>query len=115
MSNFKTGGRITLQPYDKLGYSFQITICSSSTANDGFIPYGLTVSSCEIIAYNEDLEVVTSDLISGSPSLSDNIVTVTLMYPTTNGIGKYKLTFKLILSDGSTKEADFSRLYCCDK
>lgn len=112
MPSFKTSGRVTLQSYDNIPYSFQLTICSSTTANDGFLPYGLTVASCEVIAYNEDLTDVTSDLINGSPSVTDNIVTLTLMYPVSNGVGKYKLTFKLILSDGSTKEADFARVYC---
>ena len=115
MSSFKTQGKINLEPNDKMNYSFQITVCSSSTSNDGFIPYGRTVSSISVSAENNETGAdVTADLINGVPSVSNNIVSMTLNYPTAKGDGRYKLTILLTLDNGNTKEANFNRIYCED-
>lgn len=115
MPNFKTSGEISLQPNDNMGYSFTVTVGSSATANDGFIPYGTTVSSVVVIAYDKDDVNVTSELIFGTPSVSQNVVSMQLKYPTTSGDGRYKLTMILTLDNGDVKEADFDRVYARNK
>jgi len=115
MPNFATTGKINIQPYDELGFQFEVTICSSVSANDGYIPYGTNVSTVNVIAYDKDDTVVTNDLISGTPSVATNIITVNLQYPSTNGVGRYKLTFQMTLDDGSKIEADFDRVYAVNK
>jgi len=110
MPSFETQGQVLLQPFTQVGFDYEITICSSSTANDGFIPYGTTVSSVNVIAYDKDEEVVTGELIHGTPTISENVITTPLKYPETSGDGRYKLTFQLTLSDSSKVEADFDRV-----
>ena len=110
MSKFDIG-KITIQSGDEIGYTFKFPIASSATANDGAIPYGRTISSVIVTAYDEDDADVTSELIEGTPSLSTVTVTVVLKYPA-SGVGRYKLTFDLTLDNGWTREVDFTTLYC---
>lgn len=107
MSKFKSG-KILLQPQDVIGYTFQFPTCSSATANDGAIPFGRTISSVTVVAYNEDDEIITNDLLDELPTLSDDLVTVVLKYA---GVGRYKLTFKLTLDNSWIKEVDFTTIY----
>lgn len=114
MPDFKGYSKIVLQPNDlKRGFIFNITTCSSKTANDGNIPYGTTISSVVVIGMTEggttDTELLYSDSLSGSE------ITVQLSYPTTNGTGQYKLQFVLTLSNAEEKELDFNRIVCEDK
>jgi len=110
MSKFDTG-KITLQSGDSIGYSFKFPIASSATANDGAIPFGRTISSVTVTAYDEDGNDVTTQLIEGTPSLSTVTVTAELKYPVTAGVGRYKLTFDLTLDNGWTREVDFTTVY----
>ena len=125
MSGFKGNKQIEIQPGDlnvSFGYSF--TVCSSTTANDGFLPYGTTASGVSVVAYktadadgrelSEGASIV-SDLIQGTPTISDNVATVRLSHPATNGSGYYKLTFLVTGSDESVKETDFNRVVVLDK
>jgi hypothetical protein len=105
LSNFKGTSEITLLPNDVIPYDFEFTICSSAKANDGFTPFGTTISSVDVTGYNDKNEDVTGDLIDGIPSELNNIVTVTLQYPGTDG--RYRLNFVVTLNTGSVKEANF--------
>lgn len=111
MPDFKTQGQIILQENDNMGYSFEITVASSASANNGFIPFDTTVSSVVVVAYDKNNEVVTSDLIFGTPTVTNNIISMQLKYPVTNGEGRYKITMILTLDNGDVKEADFDRVY----
>lgn len=110
MSDFKTKGPITLRPFDEISHSFKITVNSSTTSKDGFLPYGRTVSDVDVIAYTDDGTTCTTAVIEGTPSLLSNVVTCVLKYPTAFGDGLYKLKFQLTLDNGETKEANFHRL-----
>ena len=115
MPSFKTQGQINLQPNDNIGYSFEVTVASSVSTNDGTIPYGTTVSSVVVIVYDKDDTIITTDLVVGTPTISSNIISIQLKYPTINGVGRYKITMLLTLSSGDTKELDFDRLYARNK
>ena len=115
MPNFKTNGRINLQPNDVMGYSFTITVATSTTSNDGYLPVGTSVSSVNVRAYDKDDVLVTSDLISGTPSVNNNVISMKLKYPVLSGVGRYKLTMVMVLDNGDSKEADFSRVFALNK
>lgn len=103
---------IIIQPSDSaVPYTFHFTVCSNATANDGAIPYGLTITNSTVTAHREDGTAVTTGIISVT-SLTSYITTVLLSYPTSTGVvaGKYHLTFKNTLSDTSIKEFDFNRV-----
>jgi len=102
---------ITLEPNDSgVPYSFTITASSSTTANDGFIPYGTNVNSVSAKAYDSNSNDVTSEMVNGTPAVDNNVITVNLDYPSTSGTGVYKLTLILTLNTGSVIEADFIRI-----
>ena len=107
--DFKTHGDIRLRSDDIIRYSFKFTPASSATANDGNIPYGTTVSSCDVSVYTEDGTAVTS--IVSSDTLSDNTCILTMQYPDDFGDGRYVIKFVLTLSSGDTKSNYFTRLY----
>lgn len=108
MSQFETG-KIILQPGDVIGYAFKFPIAESATSNTGALPYGRTISSVAVTAYDADGEVATDDLIEGTPSLDTVTVTVVLKYPGTDG--RYSLRFIITLDNGWTKECDFTTIY----
>ena len=108
MSQFDAG-KITLQSGDSIGYSFKFPIASTSTANDGCVPYGRTISTVDVTAYDEDGDDVTTDLISGTPGLVGDTVSVVLKWP--GEVGRYKLTFLLTLDNAWQKEVDFKNVY----
>lgn len=120
MPNFTGSEKITLQPGDiDLGYSFEVSVCSSSSANDGTISYGTTVSGISVTSFktaDSDGKTLAagktevSDLISGTPTVAANIISVLLEYPNTNKAGYYKLKFLCTLDSGAIKELDFNRI-----
>lgn len=104
---------IYLEPQDiAVPYQITVTICSSLTANDGYIPYGTNVSAVTAIGYDSDSNIVTSELINGTPTVTNNVISFYLDYPSTTGIDIYKITFKLTLDNvkGTIKELDFVRI-----
>jgi hypothetical protein len=106
-------GRIVLQPNTSLSHTFAFLAASSATANDGFLPYGRTITEVEVNVYTEDGTNVTENMIVGSASISDNMVTVRLQYP---GIaGRYKIEFILLLDNGETDEDEFLNIFAVDK
>lgn len=115
MANFKGNNEIIVQPNDVgVSYSFQFDVCTSVTANDGYLPYGTSIDSVIVTAKTEEGIDATSALIVSSSELA-NVVTVALQYPTSLGEGRYKLTFVLTLSDATILEADFSRVEAKDE
>ena len=109
MPNFQTVGQINLQSGDKMQWEFQIPPADSATEKGG-IPYDSNVSSVDVIAYNSDGDDVTDDLISGTPTVTNNIIYATFKYPVLNGDGRYKVTFLCTLDTGFTRQFDFGRV-----
>ena len=110
--SFKGQRKITVQPNTKnAGYRFHVTTCTSTTANDGMIPFSTTISSVVVTAKTSDGSEETGLITSTSLITPD--IDLTLSWPT-NGAGRYKLTFVLTLSDGSERELDFHRVVAED-
>ncbi len=105
-------GKILIQPNTNTGFNFKFPIASSSTVNDGAVPYGRTISSVGVTAYLDGTDV-TSLIINGTPQLSGDTVSVVVQYPST-GEGRYKFTFVLTLDNGWTLELDFPNVYVKD-
>lgn len=115
MPNFKGNDKILLQPNDEaVPYRFDFDACSSSTSNDGFLPYGTTISGVSVSATTDGGVDTTDELIS-STSVNSNNITVALNYPSTTGEGRYHLTFILTLDSGSVLEADYNGVVARDK
>jgi len=111
LDNFQGTSDIILQSGDEaIPYTFEITTCSSTTANDGTLPFGTSIESVAVLVYTSEGTDVTTELVSSS-SESGNIITVALTYPATSGEGWYKLTLLCTLSLGVVKELDFLRIY----
>lgn len=113
MPNFKTNDKIIIQPYDyDINYEFEVTVCSSLTANDGYLAYGRSVTSVAVSGFAEDKVTPANDLIASAPTVLANVITVPLKYPAQ--AGRYNLRFIMTLDNGSIKEADFNRIECED-
>ena len=109
MPSFKGQKKITIQPNTTdVGYRFHCTTCTSTTANDGAIPFGTTISS--VIASAKTAAGTTDTELITSTSLTTPDIDLTMSYPETNAAGRYKLTFVLTLSNGSKLELDFHRV-----
>jgi hypothetical protein len=118
MPDFQGNDDINVQPgTSKYAYEFEITVCSAAGANDGFLAFGRTIASVVTTAHKHGPVLVdaTADLIEGTPTESDQVITVKLNYPTINGAGRYKLEFVMTLDDGSVEEADFGRVIVKDR
>jgi hypothetical protein len=115
LPDFEGSKPIFLQPSDaKVPYAFEYTVCSATTANDGSLPFGHTLSSVVTAIHREDATVLTTAILSTS-SATGQVHTVFLSYPTSVGVvtGKHHLTFTATISDGTTtyvREFDFNRL-----
>jgi len=105
---------IRLQPDSAdVPYTFSFTINSSLTANDGSLPFGTTISSAAVKAFDEDGNDVTAQMV-GSTSETTTVVTVPLTYPAAAGSGRYSLELVLTLSSSAVMEFDFTRVYAKD-
>lgn len=116
MPNFKGEKSIILQPGTKnVTYTFDFYAASSSTANDGFRPFGTTVSGVTVVAYQDDTAI--DDLVN-SITNDTELGYVTMSYPTvTMAIqteADFKLTFVVGCNDGTELEADFGRVKAID-
>lgn len=116
-------GFINLQRGDtNIPYHFNLTVCSSSTKNDGAMPYGSSVNSFTVTAHPQDSTAVYNKMISeSSKSGSDgtNLI-VKLGYHSTLGEGIYHLRFLVVGKLGSNdtafkREFDFDRIYVKDR
>jgi len=96
-------------------YSFKFPITSSLTANDGLLPYGSTIQSVSVTAYqgsvtrkstlSEETEVTALIDTDYTPQISgDDIVLVKFAYPAISfKAQKATLIFELTLSTGAQK------------
>jgi len=110
--SFPTTKKITLQPHDAgLVYAFKFPISTSSTANDGYLPNGTTISGVSLEAYNS-ANTTTSGWYSIT-TFNNDTVNVSMDYP--GSADSYKLTFVLTLSSGATIEADFYNIEAKNK
>ncbi len=113
--SFDTSGLIILQPgSEAVPYSFTFTASSSTTANNGSIPYDSTISSVVAKAFDTSGNDVSSEIIEGNASVGDLVVSVSLNYPSVTGEGVYSLEFVLTLSTGAKMEFDFTRILAQD-
>ncbi len=114
LDSFLTNEKIVLQPgSSKVPYTFTFDAASSTTANDGSLPYGTTISSAVSKVFDSEGVDKTSEMID-SESKTDTVVTVKLKYPSIAGVGSYSLEILLTLSDGSVMEFDFNRIIAKD-
>ena len=110
--SFQSVKTITIQPGSAtVPYTFTFAACSSATANDGSIPFGTTISSAIVKAFDETGTDSTAALISAQ-SVASPVVTVSLKWPT--AAGRYSLEFVLTLSTAAVMEFDFTRVYAED-
>jgi len=72
----------------------------------GQLPTGDDIATVTVIAYLGK-RVTTTDLISGTPTVAANVVSLYLKYPGTTKHGLHKLTFQYTLASGAKDEADF--------
>jgi len=116
MPDFLGDDIIIVQPLTlNYAYEFEITACSAVGANDGFLAFGRIISSVVVDAFKHDKDNTADSQLVASKSLNGFIVTLKLAYPTINGVGRYKLRFKLTLDDASVEEADFGRVFVRDR
>ena len=112
--SFQGVADIILQPGSAtVPYTFTFAAASSATANDGSLPYGTTISTGVVIAYDEAGNVVTTEMIA-SESNTSTVQTVNLKYPATTGAGRYSLEMVLTLDSGAVMEFDFTRVFAKD-
>ncbi len=109
-----TTGQISLAPFaDAWGkFTFKFSICSSTDANDGALPYGDKISSIAVFAYEDELQnsvdvltaVAISDLIDTGAAapviVGKDTVQVQLQYPAAY-TGIATLYFQLTLDSGA--------------
>jgi len=82
--SFQGVDKITIQPGSAtVPYTFTFAACSSATANDGSIPYGTTITSNKVKVFDETKTDKTSEIVSGTPSNTTTVLTITLKYPVT--------------------------------
>ena len=105
---------IILQPGSAtVPFTFTFAAASSATANDGSIPFGTTMSSVVVTAFDEGGTDRTTEIVA-SESNTATVQTVNLKYPSTTGAGRYSLEFVATLSSGAVMEFDFTRIYAKD-
>ena len=112
--SFQSVKSIIVQPGSNITRTFTFAACSSATANDGSIPYGVTIASAAVKAFDKDGTDSTTDLIVSS-SATTLVVSVKIKYPVTGGAGRYSLEIVLTFSDDETEEYDFNRVYAEDR
>ena len=105
---------ITLQPGSAtVPFAFTFAACSSATANDGSIPYGTTISSAAIKAFDETGTDRTAEMVASETNTA-TVLTINLKYPATTGAGRYSLEMVVTLDSGAVMEFDFTRVYAKD-
>lgn len=112
--SFETNGIIILQPGSAtVPYSFTFAAATSATANDGSMPFGTTIASATVKAFDASKNEVTSEIVVSNSNTS-TVVSVTLKYPATSGEGNYSLEILPTLNTGAVLETDFTRIYAGD-
>lgn len=77
------------------------------------LPSGNDIVSVVVKAYLDNVDK-TSDLISSTPTVASNVVSVYFKYPGVSLHGEYKLTFIYTLVGGEIDEADFFKVRVAD-
>lgn len=77
------------------------------------LPGGDDIATVEVVATLDGVDK-TADLISGTPTVLNNVVSVRFNYPGAALHGSYKLTFWYTLTSGAKDEADFYRVQVTD-
>jgi hypothetical protein len=108
--SFNTFDKIELLPDNyNVEYSFDFPACSAVDEADGFLPFGTTLTAVSASVFDES-ENRVNDLIVGTPSLLNNLVTVGMQYPS-GGDGRYQIRF--YLNDSAiVYRANFDSIYC---
>ena len=99
---FPIVGDVLIQPYaDGIGpFTFDLS---------PQLPAGDDIATI-VVASSLAGEDSTADLIHGTPTVADNVVSVYFDYPGPTKHGNHKLTFKYTLASGAKDEADFYRV-----
>lgn len=108
--DFQGNSRIKIQP-NTVNYPIRFIFPVAPSADGGgAIPYGNTIASAQIKAYDPDGVDVSAQLVENVYVPSANVVTATLSYFDGAKEGAYKLTIILELSSGEyTDEFDALR------
>ena len=80
---------------------------------DPQLPTGDNINLIEVKSYLGTTET-TSELISGVPTVTSNVVSVYFDYPGASLHGDHKLTFIYTLASGAIDEADFFKVTVSD-
>jgi hypothetical protein len=112
MINFDTKDKIILGTNDDLGYTFGLPVSSSTTSEDGALPYGTVIAAITSSkAYKRSGTTwgttdLSSDLIVLS-DFDDESISFRLKYPATNGTGFYKIVVDVLLDSGESAHVEF--------
>lgn len=115
--DFQGTGKINLQPgSSNVPYRFTVTVATSSTLNNGMLPYDSTMCSYTVSEHPVGSTVSSTELIVNK-SLDGNDMVLRMTWTTALNPGHYQLEFKIVasvLSSTATplkKNLDFARVY----
>lgn len=114
--DFATMGDIILNPGDaNVVRKFEFTQDTAERNSDGYLAYDDDIYDIiSVIAKKlSDGTDVSDDIIRGLPALdseNDNVVIVTLDYPSANGADFYELEFIVVTESGEYRNASFKRI-----
>jgi hypothetical protein len=91
--------------------AFAFTICSSATSNDGNIPFGDTLSSIVVKAYDPDGTDVTANLVTTGGSVVGTNGYCALSYYAGIASGRHRLTVIYTCASGYVDEIDANRVF----
>lgn len=104
-------GKVEIKPNTLKTYPFLIPADSGATVNDGFIEYGRTITDIDVTAYTPDGTNVTTALISGDPTVVNNIVYIKFQYPDGWPTGIYNINIDYIDNEGETDQIPFENIF----
>jgi hypothetical protein len=103
---------ITIQPNTvKYPVNFILKICTSATANDGNIPFGDTLASAVVKAYDRAGTDVTTSMVTTAASVSGVTVSCKISYFAAAVSGRCKLTVIYTCASGYIDEIDAARVF----
>jgi len=121
VDRFQGDDHITVRPYtSSVPFYFQATVASSSSKNDGVLPYNSSVCSFAVKVEHEDGSTVGCTGLVSATTLNGNIMGLRLNYSTHISEGLYRLIFVVTASvKGSTTlplkvPLKFDRVYVRD-
>lgn len=118
MPNFNPPRDVDLYPSDdNKGLNFIFKKTSSTYANDGFIPYGLSVSSVEVSGLDNEGDDSTGWIYTATISVANDVtidsrlndvVSFNVKHPGT--VGTYSIKLVLTLDNGTVLGSIFKRV-----